>query len=56
MTCWGIDRWRDMGPGGHAAAEAARFRDKEVVEGIWKMIENGMRAKGWKKDAAPKSI
>jgi parafibromin len=54
---YGIDRWRDAGgAGGPAAAEAARFRDKEVVESIWKAIEQGMRAKGWKRDAAPREI
>ena len=57
VSCFGIDRWRDAnGAGGPAAAEAARFRDKEVVEHIWKVIENGMRAKGWRRDAAPREI
>lgn len=46
----GVDRWRGDGH------DASRFRDKEVVEMIWKSIEANMRAKGWKKDAAPAAI
>ena len=46
----GVDRWRGEG------YEGSRFRDKEVVEGIWKAIEANMRGKGWKKDAAPSAI
>lgn len=38
------------------AGEAARFRDKEVVEGIWKQIEAGMRHKGWTKNSAPTAL
>jgi parafibromin len=48
-----IDKWRDpKAPG----AETGRWRDREVVESIWKSIESNMRAKGWRKDAAPVSI
>lgn len=47
----GVDRWR-AGDG----ADASRFRDKEVVEQIWKTIEANMRHKGWRSDAAPTSI
>jgi parafibromin len=39
-----------------AAGTAARWRDREVVEHIWKSIEDNMRAKGWRKDAGPTSI
>ncbi|KOS23193.1 Cell division control protein 73 [Escovopsis weberi] len=46
----GVDRWRGEGDVG------SRFRDKEVVEQIWKAIEGNMRSKGWRKDAAPTSI
>ena len=46
----GVDRWRGDGH------DASRFRDKEVVEQIWKSIELNMRNKGWRKDAAPSSI
>ncbi|SPN97558.1 related to DNA-directed RNA polymerase II accessory protein [Cephalotrichum gorgonifer] len=50
VTC-AVDRWREG-----SGVEGARFRDKEVVEGIWKAIEANMRAKGWRKDAAPVRI
>ncbi|PHH59268.1 hypothetical protein CDD81_3504 [Ophiocordyceps australis] len=43
----GIDRWRGD------ANDVSRFRDKEVVEQIWKAIETNMRIKGWRADAAP---
>lgn len=46
----GVDRW--MGEG----HDASRFRDKEVVEQIWKAIEMNMGYKGWRRDAAPTSI
>lgn len=42
-----VDRW---------TGDVSRFRDKEVVEGIWKEIEKNMGYKGWRKDAAPSSI
>lgn len=35
---------------------AARFRDREVVEGIWKGIEDNMRQKGWRRDSGPMAI
>lgn len=47
----GVDRWR--AGDGH---DSSRFRDKEVVEQIWKTIEMNMRSKGWRVDAAPASI
>ncbi|KAM4060372.1 hypothetical protein HRG_002058 [Hirsutella rhossiliensis] len=46
----GVDRWRGDGH------DSSRFRDKEVVEQIWKTIETNMRSKGWRVDAAPASI
>ncbi|KAK3688489.1 RNA pol II accessory factor, Cdc73 family-domain-containing protein [Podospora appendiculata] len=52
MPC-SIEKWRDPSAPG---AETSRWRDREVVEGIWKAIEKNMRAKGWRKDAAPSSI
>ncbi|KAK4640380.1 accessory factor associated with RNA polymerase II [Podospora bellae-mahoneyi] len=48
-----VEKWRDPGQPG---AEQSRWRDREVVESIWKAIETNMRAKGWRKDAAPTSI
>ncbi len=47
-----VDKWRD----GAAAATDAGYKDKLVVEGIWKVIEQNMRSKGWRKDAGPASI
>ncbi|KAK4150915.1 RNA pol II accessory factor, Cdc73 family-domain-containing protein [Chaetomidium leptoderma] len=52
LTC-SVEKWRDPGQPG---AETSRWRDREVVEAIWKGIEGNMRAKGWRKDAAPSSI
>lgn len=46
----GVDRWRGEG------YDASRFRDKEVVEQIWKSVEANMRSRGWRKDRAPTSI
>lgn len=46
----GVERWRGEGH------DASRFRDKEVVEQIWRAIENNMRNKGWRRDAAPTAI
>lgn len=37
----GIDKYV---PGG------SRWRDREIVESIWKSIEEGMRAKGWTRE------
>lgn len=53
VQCFTVDKWRDPGLPG---AEASRFRDREVVESIWKQIEINMRSKGWRRDAAPASI
>ena len=30
-----------------------RWRDREVVEGVWGHIEESMRSKGWGKDGGP---
>ncbi|KAK6579903.1 hypothetical protein PZA11_007611 [Diplocarpon coronariae] len=38
------------------APAAARWRDREVVEGIWKGIEDNMRQKGWRRDSGPMAI
>ncbi|KAI1367626.1 RNA pol II accessory factor, Cdc73 family-domain-containing protein [Xylaria arbuscula] len=48
-----VDRWKNPGA---TTVDTSRWRDREAVEGIWKMIENNMRAKGWKRDQAPSSI
>jgi parafibromin len=35
------------------AGTSSRWRDREVVEGIWKAVEDGMRTKGWRRDSGP---
>ena len=42
-----IDKWNPQ-QGTHG-----RWRDREVVEGIWDRIEESMRSKGWSKDGGP---
>ena len=42
-----VDKWT-----AHQSA-TARWRDREVVEGIWNSIEESMRSKGWNKDGLP---
>ena len=42
---FGVDRWDEKT--GAAAGGAGRWRDREVVEGIWTAIEEGMRLRGW---------
>jgi parafibromin len=38
------------------APSASRWRDREVVESIWKGIEDNMRQKGWRRDSGPMNI
>lgn len=38
------------------AGLSARWRDREVVEAIWKSIEDNMRHKGWSKDSGPVAV
>ncbi|RFU29725.1 hypothetical protein B7463_g6622, partial [Scytalidium lignicola] len=45
-----VDKWNQ------GASAASRWRDREVVEGIWKGIEDNMRSKGWRRDAGPINI
>ncbi|KAI9783158.1 MAG: accessory factor associated with RNA polymerase II [Peltula sp. TS41687] len=40
-----VDKWQ---PGAHG-----RWRDREVVEDIWRAIEDSMKARGWGKDGGP---
>jgi parafibromin len=35
------------------AGPASRWRDREVVEQIWKAIEDNMKSKGWRRDSGP---
>ncbi|OOF99685.1 hypothetical protein ASPCADRAFT_203454 [Aspergillus carbonarius ITEM 5010] len=43
VQSFGVERWDEKG-GAHGAG---RWRDREVVEGIWTAIEEGMRLRGW---------
>ncbi|KAH8879191.1 CDC73-domain-containing protein [Thozetella sp. PMI_491] len=54
VQAYGIEKWRESDTS--RGADGARFRDREVMESIWKAIEANMRSKGWRKDAAPTSI
>ncbi|KAH8804896.1 pol II transcription elongation factor-like protein subunit Cdc73 [Xylogone sp. PMI_703] len=45
-----VDKWNQ------GAGAASRWRDREVVESIWKAIEDNMRSKGWRRDAGPVNI
>lgn len=45
-----VDKWSP------AAGNSARWRDREVVEGIWKAIEDNMRSKGWRRDSGPLTV
>ncbi|KAI1211027.1 CDC73-domain-containing protein [Annulohypoxylon truncatum] len=49
----GIDPWKEPV---QASIESTRWRDREIVEHIWKSIEANMRNKGWRRDQAPSSI
>ncbi|RDW79720.1 hypothetical protein BP6252_04358 [Coleophoma cylindrospora] len=42
-----VDKWHQ------GAGTASRWRDREVVEGIWKAVEDNMRNKGWRRDSGP---
>ncbi|KAL1885667.1 accessory factor associated with RNA polymerase II [Paecilomyces lecythidis] len=43
VKSFAVERWDEKG-GVHGAG---RWRDREVVEGVWTAIEEGMRARGW---------
>lgn len=45
-----IDKWNPTG------GPSARWRDREVVEAVWKAIETNMTNKGWRRDAGPTAI
>ena len=42
-----VEKWNP------ALGTQARWRDKEVVEGIWSRVEDSMRSKGWGKEGGP---
>lgn len=43
----GLDKWNAQ------AGASARWRDREIVEAIWKGIEENMKHKGWSRDNGP---
>lgn len=45
-----VEKWSPQ------AGANSRWRDREIVEAIWKSIEDNMKAKGWRKDAGPAAI
>jgi parafibromin len=45
-----VDKWSA------GAGPASRWRDREVVEGIWKAVEDNMRNRGWRKDSGPLTV
>lgn len=47
VTSAQIEKWNPQ------QGAAGRWRDREVVEGIWDRIEESMRSKGWSKDGGP---
>ncbi|KAI9746188.1 MAG: accessory factor associated with RNA polymerase II [Claussenomyces sp. TS43310] len=42
-----LEKWNPAG------GTTSRWRDREIVEAIWKSIEDNMRQKGWSKDTGP---
>jgi parafibromin len=47
VLCTVLEKWNA------AAGSSARWRDREIVEAIWKGVEDNMRHKGWTKDLGP---
>ncbi|KAE8377616.1 RNA polymerase II accessory factor Cdc73p [Aspergillus bertholletiae] len=43
VQSFSVERWDEKG----GANGAGRWRDREVVEGIWTAIEEGMKQRGW---------
>lgn len=44
VQSFAVERWDEKGGGVHGTG---RWRDREVVEGIWSAIEEGMKLRGW---------
>ena len=42
-----VDKWNPQ------VGVQGRWRDREVVEGVWDRIEESMRSRGWSKDGGP---
>ncbi|KAK0511542.1 hypothetical protein JMJ35_006115 [Cladonia borealis] len=47
VTSAQVEKWNP------AQGISGRWRDREVVEGIWDKVEESMRSKGWSKDGGP---
>lgn len=47
VTSAQIEKWNNN------TGTQGRWRDREVVEGIWGQIEEAMRSRGWGKDGGP---
>ena len=47
VTSAQVEKWNP------AQGVSGRWRDREVVEGIWDKVEESMRSKGWSKDGGP---
>ncbi|KAI1977287.1 accessory factor associated with RNA polymerase II [Ophidiomyces ophidiicola] len=47
VRTFALERWDEKSSGPNAIGGRTRWRDREVVEGIWGAIEEGMRARGW---------
>ncbi|EEP77408.1 conserved hypothetical protein [Uncinocarpus reesii 1704] len=49
VRTFAVERWdeKSANANGGAMSGRTRWRDREVVEGIWGAIEEGMKAKGW---------
>ena len=47
VTSAQIEKWN-----GNTGTQG-RWRDREVVEGIWGQVEEAMRGRGWGKDGGP---
>ncbi|KAG8531743.1 uncharacterized protein KY384_003375 [Bacidia gigantensis] len=47
VTSAQVDKWNP------AQGVQGRWRDREVVEGIWGRVEESMRSRGWSKDGGP---
>ncbi|CAG8977643.1 hypothetical protein HYALB_00006593 [Hymenoscyphus albidus] len=51
---WGRGVWSaQVEKWSQGAGAASRWRDREIVEGVWRAIEENMRSKGWRRDSGP---
>ncbi|KAL9621284.1 MAG: hypothetical protein Q9160_004305 [Pyrenula sp. 1 TL-2023] len=53
VVSFSVQRWDErvhakaIGEGGEGAGMAVRWKDREVVEGVWASVEGSMRGRGW---------